>query len=81
MNAALEAADLGFDVGLSGPDQKGLNISDFTIFIPTNEAFEAIGSRFCRSRDPPDSPQVPHHPQQRDFLAVSGKRHCHFFAG
>ncbi|KAG9736542.1 FAS1 domain-containing protein, partial [Aureobasidium melanogenum] len=28
MNAALEAADLGFDVGLSGPDQKGLNISD-----------------------------------------------------
>ncbi|THV91612.1 FAS1 domain-containing protein [Aureobasidium pullulans] len=44
MNAALEAADLGFDVGLSGPDQKGLNISDFTIFIPTNEAFEAIGS-------------------------------------
>ncbi|THY85808.1 FAS1 domain-containing protein [Aureobasidium pullulans] len=44
MNAALEAADLGFDVGLSGPDQKGLNISDFTIFIPTNEAFEAIVS-------------------------------------
>ncbi|CAD0016460.1 unnamed protein product [Aureobasidium pullulans] len=44
MNAALEAANLGFDVGLSGPDQKGLNISDFTIFIPTNEAFEAIGS-------------------------------------
>ncbi|KAI5200197.1 FAS1 domain-containing protein [Aureobasidium subglaciale] len=44
MNAALEAANLGFDVGLSGPDQKGLNISDFTIFIPTNEAFDNIGS-------------------------------------
>jgi uncharacterized surface protein with fasciclin (FAS1) repeats len=44
MNAALEAADLGFDVGLSGPDQKGLNISDFTIFIPTDAAFQSIGS-------------------------------------
>ncbi|KAG9603399.1 FAS1 domain-containing protein, partial [Aureobasidium melanogenum] len=44
MNAALEAADLGFDVGLSGPDQKGLNISDFTIFIPTDAAFDSIGS-------------------------------------
>ncbi|KAI5206025.1 FAS1 domain-containing protein [Aureobasidium subglaciale] len=44
MNAALEAANLGFDVGLSGPDQKGVNISDFTIFIPTNEAFDNIGS-------------------------------------
>ncbi|THY11380.1 FAS1 domain-containing protein [Aureobasidium pullulans] len=44
MNAALEAGNLGFDVGLSGPDQKGLNISDFTIFIPTDEAFETIGS-------------------------------------
>ncbi|KAI5269637.1 FAS1 domain-containing protein [Aureobasidium subglaciale] len=44
MGAVLEAANLGFDVGLSGPDQKGLNISDFTIFIPTNEAFDYIGS-------------------------------------
>ncbi|KAI4851462.1 FAS1 domain-containing protein [Aureobasidium sp. EXF-8845] len=44
MNAALEAANLGFDVGLSGPDQKGLNISDFTIFIPTDAAFQSIGS-------------------------------------
>ncbi|KAI4725553.1 FAS1 domain-containing protein [Aureobasidium sp. EXF-10728] len=44
MNAALKAANLGFDVGLSGTDQKGLNISDFTIFIPTNTAFESIGS-------------------------------------
>lgn len=44
MNAALEAADLGFDIGLTGADEKGLNISDFTIFVPTNEAFESIGS-------------------------------------
>lgn len=44
MNAALEATDLGFDAGLSGPDQKGLNISDFTIFIPTDAAFDSIGS-------------------------------------
>ncbi|CAD0089680.1 unnamed protein product, partial [Aureobasidium mustum] len=44
MNAALEAANLGFDVGLSGPDQKGLNISDFTIFVPTDAAFDSIGS-------------------------------------
>ncbi|KAH0396075.1 FAS1 domain-containing protein, partial [Aureobasidium melanogenum] len=41
MNAALEAVDLGFDVGLSGPDQKGLNISDFTIFIPIDAAFDS----------------------------------------
>ena len=44
INAALEAADLGFDIGLTGADEKGLNISDFTIFVPTDEAFEAIGS-------------------------------------
>ncbi|KAL1591689.1 hypothetical protein SLS60_011688 [Paraconiothyrium brasiliense] len=44
MNAALEAADLGIDVGLTGADTPGLNISDFTIFVPTNEAFESIGS-------------------------------------
>ena len=44
INAALEAADLGFDIGLTGADEKGLNISDFTIFVPTNEAFESIGS-------------------------------------
>jgi hypothetical protein len=44
MNGALEAADLGLDIGLSGPDAKGLNVSDFTIFIPKNDAFSAIGS-------------------------------------
>jgi len=44
MNSALEAAQLAIDFGLSGPDAQGLNVSDFTIFVPTNEAFEAIGS-------------------------------------
>jgi uncharacterized surface protein with fasciclin (FAS1) repeats len=44
MNAAVGAANLGIDFGLTGPDDKGLNISDYTIFIPTNEAFESIGS-------------------------------------
>ncbi|KAF1828203.1 Fasciclin-domain-containing protein [Decorospora gaudefroyi] len=44
MNAALEAAQLAIDFGLSGPEATGLNISDFTIFVPTNEAFESIGS-------------------------------------
>jgi hypothetical protein len=43
MNAALGAANLNFDFGLSeeGP---ALNISDFTIFVPTDEAFKSIGS-------------------------------------
>ncbi|USP78083.1 hypothetical protein yc1106_05357 [Curvularia clavata] len=44
LNGALQAAALDFDFGLNGPDQTGLNISDFTIFVPTNEAFENIGS-------------------------------------
>ena len=44
MNAALEAAQLAIDFGLSSPSATGLNISDFTIFVPTNSAFEAIGS-------------------------------------
>ncbi|KAL1798854.1 hypothetical protein ACET3X_002891 [Alternaria dauci] len=44
MNAALEAAQLAIDFGLSGADVTGLNISDFTIFVPTDEAFESIGS-------------------------------------
>ncbi|KAK7186440.1 hypothetical protein DPSP01_002127 [Paraphaeosphaeria sporulosa] len=44
MNAALEAADLGIDIGLTGADEKGLNISDFTIFIPKNDALSSIGS-------------------------------------
>jgi hypothetical protein len=43
MNAALGAANLNFDFGLSeeGP---ALNISDFTIFVPIDEAFKNIGS-------------------------------------
>jgi hypothetical protein len=44
LNGALQAAQLAIDFGLSGPDQVGLNISDFTIFVPTNSAFENIGS-------------------------------------
>jgi len=44
MNAALSAASLAIDFGLSDPSATGLNISDFTIFVPTNAAFEAIGS-------------------------------------
>ena len=43
-NAAVEAAQLGIDVGLTGADIPGLNISDYTIFVPTDEAFESIGS-------------------------------------
>jgi uncharacterized surface protein with fasciclin (FAS1) repeats len=44
MNGALEAAELNFAFGETGADVKGLNISDFTIFVPTDEAFESIGS-------------------------------------
>jgi uncharacterized surface protein with fasciclin (FAS1) repeats len=44
MNAALQAAGLGFDLELTGADIQGLNISDFTIFVPTDAAFESIGS-------------------------------------
>ncbi|KAF9741127.1 hypothetical protein PMIN01_00666 [Paraphaeosphaeria minitans] len=44
MNAALEVADLGIGIGLTGADDNGLNISDFTIFIPMNDAFSSIGS-------------------------------------
>jgi uncharacterized surface protein with fasciclin (FAS1) repeats len=44
MNAALDAADLNFAFGLTGADFKGLNISDFTALVPTDEAFKAIGS-------------------------------------
>jgi uncharacterized surface protein with fasciclin (FAS1) repeats len=43
MNAALEAADLGFSFGET-QGGAGLNISDFTVFVPTNEAFEDVGS-------------------------------------
>jgi uncharacterized surface protein with fasciclin (FAS1) repeats len=44
MNAALEAGQLGLDITLTGAETPGLNISDYTIFVPTNEAFQAIGS-------------------------------------
>jgi uncharacterized surface protein with fasciclin (FAS1) repeats len=44
MNAALEAAELNFSFGLTGADVKGLNLSDYTVFVPTDEAFKSIGS-------------------------------------
>lgn len=44
MNAALGAAKLAIEFGLTGADQTGLNLSDYTIFVPTNEAFTNIGS-------------------------------------
>lgn len=44
LNAALETAKLGIDFGLTGADQQGLNLSDYTIFVPTNDAFANIGS-------------------------------------
>src|SRR6185436_3174513 len=44
MNGALEAAKLNINFGLSGADVQTLNISDYTIFVPTNDAFKAIGS-------------------------------------
>ncbi|KAJ0160342.1 Fasciclin-like arabinogalactan protein [Colletotrichum tanaceti] len=44
MNAALEATQLNFAFGETGADVQGLNISDYTIFVPTDEAFRSIGS-------------------------------------
>ncbi|KAK7932700.1 hypothetical protein PG985_003412 [Apiospora marii] len=46
MSGALEAAQLGFGFGLTGADDpvQNLNISDFTILVPEDAAFEAIGS-------------------------------------
>ncbi|UQC91529.1 uncharacterized protein CLUP02_17065 [Colletotrichum lupini] len=44
MNAALEAAHLNFAFGETGADEQGLNISDYTIVVPTDEAFKSIGS-------------------------------------
>jgi uncharacterized surface protein with fasciclin (FAS1) repeats len=44
MNAALEAAQLNIDFGLTGADIPGLNLSDYTIFVPTDAAFKSIGS-------------------------------------
>ncbi|KAJ1323866.1 transforming growth factor-beta-induced protein [Microdochium nivale] len=44
-NAALGAANLGIDFGLSGSDTATLlNVSDFTVFVPENAAFDRIGS-------------------------------------
>lgn len=45
-NAAIEAAQpqLNINFGLGGADETGLNISDFTVFVPTDEAFNSIGS-------------------------------------
>ncbi|KAI0168070.1 FAS1 domain-containing protein [Pestalotiopsis sp. NC0098] len=44
MNAAVEAAQLNIALGLTGDGVQGTNISDFTIFVPTDAAFTAIGS-------------------------------------
>ncbi|KAH7014256.1 FAS1 domain-containing protein, partial [Microdochium trichocladiopsis] len=44
LNGALNAANLDIDFGLTGDDTTLLNISDFTVFVPNNEAFERIGS-------------------------------------
>lgn len=44
-NAALNAADLPYNFGNLDRDSSTLvNISDFTVFIPNDPAFEAIGS-------------------------------------
>lgn len=44
MNAAVEAAQLGLAFGETEADSPAVNISDFTIFVPNDAAFEAIGS-------------------------------------
>lgn len=44
-NAALAAADLPYNFGNIGYDSADkLNISDFTVFVPNDAAFELIGS-------------------------------------
>src|SRR5687768_11397760 len=44
-NAAVNAADLPYAFGNIGADETDKqNISDFTVFIPNDAAFEAIGS-------------------------------------
>jgi uncharacterized surface protein with fasciclin (FAS1) repeats len=43
-NAAIEAAQVNINFGLGGANETGLNISDFTVFVPNDEAFHAIGS-------------------------------------
>lgn len=44
LNGALEAAGLNIDFGLTGADSNALNLSDYTIFVPTDDAFKNIGS-------------------------------------
>ncbi|KAK6850271.1 hypothetical protein PG995_014104 [Apiospora arundinis] len=45
LSGALEAAKLGISFGLTGADDvQSLNISDFTILVPKDEAFRSIGS-------------------------------------
>ncbi|KAH6691675.1 FAS1 domain-containing protein [Plectosphaerella plurivora] len=44
MNAAVEAAQLGLAFGETEANSPAKNISDFTIFVPNDAAFEAIGS-------------------------------------
>ena len=44
LNGALEAAKLNINFGLTGADVQTLNISDYTVLIPDNAAFDAIGS-------------------------------------
>ncbi|KAK8117154.1 FAS1 domain-containing protein [Apiospora kogelbergensis] len=44
MSGALDAAKLGFSFGLTGADVQSLNISDFTILVPRDDAFKSIGS-------------------------------------
>lgn len=44
MNAAVEAAELGLAFGEVDAGAPAVNISDFTIFVPDDAAFAAIGS-------------------------------------
>ncbi|KAK6822952.1 hypothetical protein PG987_014497 [Apiospora arundinis] len=45
LSGALEAAKLGISFGLTGADDvQSLNISDFTILVPKDQAFRSIGS-------------------------------------
>lgn len=44
MNAAFETAQLNIEFGLTGAESERLNLSDYTIFVPINAAFESIGS-------------------------------------
>lgn len=44
VNAAFDTAQLNIEFGLTGAESERLNLSDYTIFVPTNAAFESIGS-------------------------------------